>query len=403
MWAPGGQSRRSQDRTRRRLEPGRDRRLAGWNSPWFAIRDLGGPMDLSAKALRQQGFGPDGQRSCALHDRAGAARAMLRSCAVCELRCGVDRTRNEPCPCHLGADTYQYKRYISLNEESSLAPALRVFLGGCNFRCRFCDEGSDCFRRDHGEVISPDLFAEGLEAALDAGAKTVSLIGGEPTLHPHTILATAASATKALPLVLNSNMYMTPEVLNLLDGVVTLYLADFKFGNDGCAKHLAGVPRYMEVVCRNLKHATQLTNVVVRHLLIPGHLDCCFRPVVDWMAENLPTTRFQLYTGYVPCWRASGDRTIGRLNSRGEAQQAIEILNSSGVADSVVMDEHRWEKPPKNLRSSADVSITIGADGRIYCHDLTPELAALVGDICSRTDESTTGSRLRAADVESDR
>jgi len=345
-------------------------------------------VELTAMMSKRQAFESDRPRNDPLHGRVQEARALLESCTICELRCGVDRTRNQPCPCGLGAETYAYKRYVSLHEECRLAPALRVFLGGCNFRCRFCDEGPDCFRSDYGEHIEPEPFAEELESALDAGAKTISLIGGEPTLHPHTILASAAAATRPLPLALNSNMYMTTEVLDLLDDVVTLYLADFKFGNNGCAKRLAGVPRYMEVVCRNLRHATQVTQVVVRHLLLPGHCDCCFRPVVDWMAENLPGTLLQLYTGFVPCWRASDDGTIRRLNSRDEARRAIEYMTAH-LADSVVMDGHRWQQPPRPLRSKADVSITIGADGRIYCHDLTPELAALLGDMCPREGDRT--------------
>jgi len=327
---------------------------------------------------------------------------MLQHCTLCELRCGVDRTQKEPCPCHLGADTYAYKRYVSLNEEFSLTPALRIFLGGCNFRCRFCDEGPDCFQQGYDESVQPERFAAELVMALDAGAKTISLIGGEPSLHTHTILATAAAADRPLPLVLNSNLYMTPEVLDLLDGVVALYLADFKFGNDDCAKRLAGVPRYMDIVCRNLKRAAPCTKVVVRHLLIPGHFDCCFRLVVDWMAANLPTVPFQLYTGYVPCWRASADRTIGRLNSHFEVRQASDYMNAN-LPNSVVMDRHRWAEPRKSLRSSADVSLTIGADGRIYCHDLTPELAAVVGDVCNGDNDACSGLQFGAPHAGSNR
>lgn len=309
---------------------------------------------------------------------------MLRHCTVCELRCGVDRLRGEPCPCRLGVNTYAYKRYVSLNEDPSLSPALRVFLGGCNFRCRFCDEGPDCFRPDHGNQIDPTSFAAGCERSLARGVKTISLIGGEPTLHPHTILATAAAAARPLPLVLNSNMYMTPEILDLLEGVVTKYLADFKFGNDRCAKSIAGVPRYTEVLHQNLIHAARSTDVVVRHLLIPGHFDCCFRPVVDWLTHNLPAVPFQLYTGYVPCWKASGDRAIGRLNSRDEAAQATEYMRQAGLARAVVMDSHRLDTRSATSRIPAEVSITLGSDGRIYCHDLTPELAAVVDSVCAR-------------------
>lgn len=342
---------------------------------------------MASKELKR---GPGIHRMGALHHRARAAKAMLTCCTLCEWRCGVDRTKNEPCPCRLGAETYVYKRYVSVHEDVSLTPALRVFLAGCNFRCRFCDEGPDCFQPEYGARVDPDRFAADLHAALADGIRTISLIGGEPTLHAHTILAVAAAARQPLPLVLNSNMYMTTDVLDLLGDVVKLYLADFKFGNDACATDLAGVPRYMEVVCRNLRHAMRLTNVVVRHLLIPGHFDCCLRPVVDWMAENSPETPFQLYTGYVPCWRAAGDRSIGRLNTRVEARQAIDYMNAK-LEHATVMDGHRPIRSEANLRSLGDGSITIGGDGRIYCHDLTPELAATLTELCPDGGGARTG------------
>jgi len=246
---------------------------------------------------------------------------------MCELRCGIDRAANEAAPCKLGAETSVYKQYVSLNEEIELVPALRVFLGGCNFRCRFCDEAPAAFRPDAEHRIDPRQWAVELAGAVGQGARSISLLGGEPTLHVHTILAMMAASPRPLRLALNTNMYMTPEVLELLDGAVSVYLADFKFGNDACARKLAGISRYMEVVCRNLEGAAASTRVIVRHLLMPGHLECCFRRVADWVARHLPDVRFQLYPGYVPCGWAAADRTIGRLNSRAEVRAAVEYLS----------------------------------------------------------------------------
>lgn len=145
-----------------------------------------------------------------LDSRIQAADTELRSCELCERRCGVNRRAGEPAACRLGADTYCFKRYLSFTEEPELVPALRVYLGGCNFRCRFCNTAPDCYRPRLGERIEPDRLASELRAAIDAGAKTVNLLGGEPSLHVHTILQ-IATAAPALPLVLNTNAYMTPN------------------------------------------------------------------------------------------------------------------------------------------------------------------------------------------------
>lgn len=275
-----------------------------------------------------------------LTDKIKHARRLLENCTMCEWRCAADRTRGEPAPCRLGSETYLFNQYFSLTEEPEVRPALRVYLGGCNFRCRFCDTAPECFEPEAGRRIEPATYAIELSEAIQSGAKTISVLGGEPTLHVHTLLEMAAGAPAPLPLAINTNLYMTPEVIELLEDVIAIYLADFKFGSDECARQLAGVPHYVDVVRRNLLQIAERTPVVVRHLLMPGHLECCFRPVANWLAANLPGQRFQLYTGYVPCYRAGSDATIGRLNARHEIRAAVEHLRGVNLNWDAGSDGH---------------------------------------------------------------
>jgi putative pyruvate formate lyase activating enzyme len=274
-----------------------------------------------------------------LDSRIQAVKAILKSCDLCEIRCGANRLAHEPSPCGLGAETYCFKRYVSFTEEVELVPALRVYLGGCNFRCRFCNTAPDCFRAQLGERVDPVGLASQCQAAVRAGVRTINVLGGEPSLHLHAILEVAAAAP-GLPLVLNTNAYMTPKVLDLLAGLIHEYLVDFKFGNDECARRLAGVSRYLEVVTRNLGILRETESFRIRHLLMPGHLDCCFRRVVDWLSENLPGTRFRLLTSYVPGWRAETDRGLGRLNARADVRAAVVYLAGRDLDWSTDDDGH---------------------------------------------------------------
>ncbi|MEW6251533.1 MAG: radical SAM protein [Planctomycetota bacterium] len=305
---------------------------------------------------------------------------------MCTLRCGVDRAAGERGPCRLAGTSRVYKTYVSLNEEPELVPALRVFLGGCNFRCPWCDEAPAAFR-DAGQPIEAGTWAHELAAALAGGVRTISILGGEPSLHVHTLLAVARAAPWPLSISLNSNMYMTPEVLELLAGVIGHYLADFKFGNDTCARQLAGVPDYLATVTSNLRLAAAQAHVVVRHVLMPGHFECCFRPVVDWLETHLPGARFQLYPGYVPCGPAARDSRLGRLNQRAEIAAAWACLEPRGLKlDSPAPAEVRIGVTPL-ARGHGELGLTIGADGKLYCHDLTPELAATLAGLCPRDGE----------------
>ncbi|MHC4219661.1 MAG: radical SAM protein, partial [Planctomycetota bacterium] len=278
-----------------------------------------------------------------LRRRAQQARSGLAACRLCERRCGVDRLAGEPAPCGLGAETWCFKRHLSFAEEPALVPSYMVYLGACNFRCRFCVQGPLCFAPRHGTLMRPDEAAADFTRAVAAGARTINLLGGEPSLHAHTILEIAAAADGTLPLVLNSNMYMTPEVIDLLDGAVTMYLADFKFGNDRCARRLAGVDRYLEVVTRNILHAERRGEIIIRHLLMPGHRDCCYRPVAEWVAAHLPHVPFNVMTGFVPPGRAA--------------------MVSRNAGD---------DRDP--LGRDLEVTIRVGPDGRVYFNDLTADL-----------------------------
>jgi putative pyruvate formate lyase activating enzyme len=265
-----------------------------------------------------------------LAERAQRAREILRSCTLCERRCGINRAESEAAPCGLNHQTRCFKRHVSYAEEVDLLPSYMVYLGGCNFRCRFCVQAPRCFDPAGGVRIDPQDAALDFGAIVARGAKTINLLGGEPSLHLHTLLEIAASAEETLPLVLNSNMYMTPEVIELLDGVVAAYIADFKFGNDVCASKLAGIDRYWEVVTRNLQLVDGRTEILLRHLVMPGHLECCLVPVARWIGERMRSTPVTLMTGYVPAWRARGGE-MGRCLTDEEITRARGIALDHGL------------------------------------------------------------------------
>src|ERR1700744_5141460 len=83
-----------------------------------------------------------------------------------------------------------------------------------------------------------------------------------------------------------------------------LSMADFKFGNDDCARRLARVPDYLRVVQENLLWAEAHSCLIVRHLLMPGHVECCWRPVAEWLAAHLPGVKVNLRSGFWPAWQA---------------------------------------------------------------------------------------------------
>lgn len=252
------------------------------------------------------------------------ARANLECCDLCEINCRGNRLTGAGCVCQTGDATLCFKRHISYSEELELLPSYMVYFAGCNFRCRFCVQAPASFEQK-GQLVAPTEYARIFEDMVARGAKTINLVGGEPSLHVHTILGIAAAASVALPLVLNTNMFMSPAVLDLLEGVIDLYLADFKFGNDACARRIAGVANCNDIVTRNLRRVDP-GRLVVRHLLLPGHVECCFAPVARWMAQNLGQVPFHVMPTYVQGSARDESGDLARLVSRQEIEAASSYM-----------------------------------------------------------------------------
>lgn len=99
-------------------------------------------------------------------------------------------------------------------------------------------------------------------------------------------------------LVWKTNAHASAQARELLDGMFDVWLADYKFGNDSCARRLAKVPNYNRIVRENLVWANHHCELIVRHLLMPHHVECCWRPVAKWLAENLPGVKVNLRSGF---------------------------------------------------------------------------------------------------------
>ena len=259
------------------------------------------------------------------------ARREYRHCLLCEHRCGVDRVCGERGFCEATAEARVYRDRVECGEEMELIPSQLLYVSGCNLRCAFCIGEADAFDPRRGWLLTSQLLTEAIANGDRQGAKNIQWVGGEPTIHLPAILAAMAGCERSLPVVWKSNFYGTIEGFALLDGVVDVFVADFKFGNDTCARRVAGVDRYMEVLTRNLLQVAQGARLSVRHLLLPGHFECCYRPIVDWMCRHLPTVPLRIMTGYLPRWQAAGYPELASPLRRETGDRAIAFAREKGL------------------------------------------------------------------------
>lgn len=237
-------------------------------------------------------------------DRMARADAHLDKCGLCEHRCEADRRSGRTGPCKATATARVFRHRVEYGEELPLIPSHLFYLSGCDLRCKFCIAEANAFNPGIGTVLTSNFLASALTEGRRYQPRTLQWVGGEPTIHLPAILTAMDGQSELPPIVWKTDLYGTLDALELLDGIVDVYVGDFKFGQDACAKRLAGVDRYWEVVTRNIQICADQTDLIVRHLLLPGHFDCCYRKIVRWIADDLPGVKFSLRDGYLPKWQA---------------------------------------------------------------------------------------------------
>ncbi|HLA83553.1 MAG TPA: radical SAM protein [Thermoguttaceae bacterium] len=259
------------------------------------------------------------------------AHRAYRHCLLCEHRCGVNREAGERGFCRATTAARVYRHRVEYGEELELVPSQLLYLSGCNLRCAFCIGEEDAFDPGRGILLTKQLVYELMTAGRAQGAQHVQWVGGEPTIHLPMILEAMTGCPDPLRVVWKSNFYGTIEGFALLDGMVDVYVADFKFGNDACAREIAGVNDYVRVVTRNMLLAVEKSRLIVRHLLLPGHFDCCYRPIVNWMHQHLVSIPFRIMTGYLPRWRAGRHPELAMPLRREVEAEAVTIARQKGL------------------------------------------------------------------------
>lgn len=272
-----------------------------------------------------------GHRAALAAERARLARALLADCRFCAHECGANRLAGETGPCRAGAESRFFSAQTEVADEIELIPTFAVALSGCDMRCDFCVTGASSWNPRAGFFLSPADLAAKARAALQNGARTIMVLGGEPTIHLPAALEFVSQLPDTATLVWKTNAHGSAQARALLDGLFDVWVADFKFGNDACALRLARTPDYLRIVRENLRWASGHVTLIVRHLLMPGHVECCWRPVAQWLAANLPGVKVSLRTGFWPAWRARRHAEFQKPLSEIEAGTATRIAGENNL------------------------------------------------------------------------
>jgi putative pyruvate formate lyase activating enzyme len=235
-----------------------------------------------------------------LAQRATLAQARLKHCDLCSSNCGCDRLAGEKGDCGLDHRAWQFNECLHYGYEYELIPAHVIYLTGCNLRCTFCNVMDWIKHPRQGQPWNAELLAQRVAQRQEEGARTLIFVGGEPTVSLPAILELLSRIPNLPPIIWDTNLMFSPAARELLQGVVTTYIADYKFGDVDCARRMGGTAQYFSVLHENIHFAANSANLIIRHLMLPGHLECCFIPMLHWLKINLDHPRLSLRAGYMP-------------------------------------------------------------------------------------------------------
>jgi putative pyruvate formate lyase activating enzyme len=262
------------------------------------------------------------------------ANRILEKCHFCTRKCGVNRLKGELGWCKCGTKITVSTWFEHMGEEPELVPSGTIFTLGCTLRCKHCQNWTISQWFEEGEVYTPERLAKAVECLRKDGSRNANLVGGEPTPWLEQWLETFKHVDVNVPVVWNSNSYYSEETARLLAGFVDVYLLDFKYGNNQCAIRASEAPNYWEACTRNHAYGAKYGELLIRVLVLPEHLECCTRGILNWIAKNLGTwVRTNVMFQYRPEWKAHEISELRRRLTKSEMEKAIQIAKEAGLTN----------------------------------------------------------------------
>jgi putative pyruvate formate lyase activating enzyme len=291
-------------------------------------------------------------RSGQLGQRVEAAMRHLQECSACPRSCRVSRVADETGFCGTG----RYARVASAGAHFGEEDCLRgtrgsgtIFFALCNLHCVFC-QNWDISQRGEGRTATAEEIANIMLALQQRGCHNINFVTPEHVV-PQVIEAAAAAIERGLrlPIVYNTSAYDSVESLRLLDGIMDIYMPDFKFWRSETSErlsHAADYPQRAREAIREMhrqvgplkfdRNGVARRGVLVRHLVMPGQLDET-REIFRFLAEEVSRDTFvNIMAQYHPDNEvgATGDAALSDINRRPtpeEIAQAYEAARAAGL------------------------------------------------------------------------
>jgi len=285
-----------------------------------------------------------------LKKRGSELWAVMKDCRLCPRECGADRISGDRGFCGASAQLEISSFHPHFGEERSLVGhggSGTVFFTNCSLRCVFCINW-EISQGGEGRERTIEQLAEMMLKLQERGCHNINVV--TPTHYSAQIvraLDIAAGKGLRLPLVYNTCGWERVEILKMLDGVVDIYLPDFKYADGKMArKYSSDAENYPELTGQALlemhrqvgvaapaENGIMRRGLMIRHLVMPNNVGGSCE-IVRWIAENLPkNTYLNIMSQYTPTYKAFQYPAIARRITREEYVEVIDCARESGLTN----------------------------------------------------------------------
>jgi putative pyruvate formate lyase activating enzyme len=289
----------------------------------------------------------DRLESGVLAERVAQARERLRRCHVCPRHCAIDRLEGDLGFCLVGAKPFVSSYGPHHGEEAPLRGwngSGAIFFASCNLRCIYC-QNYEISQLREGRDVSAEELADMMLSLQEQSCHNINLVTPSHQV-PQILegLLLAAQRGLHLPLVYNTSSYDDLEMLRLLDGIVDIYLPDFKYADAEAGLKYSKVPGYPEIAKAAIKEMHRQTGdlviderglavrgLLLRHLVLPGGV-AETAEIMRFLADEIsPNTYVNIMDQYRPCWKSFNYPPLNRGITKEEFEDAVEAAKTAGL------------------------------------------------------------------------
>ncbi len=272
-------------------------------------------------------------------------------CSICPRQCGAERNDTHGAGfCGMPVSPMVARAALHYGEEPCISGTRgsgTVFFSGCSLRCCYCQNHS-ISHQNEGKAISIERLAEIFRELEDAGAHNINLVN--PSHHAVSICKALQLYRPNIPVVYNSSGYERVETLQMLDGLVDVYLPDCKYVDLNLSKSLSQAEDYFHVASTAIlemarqtgkaqfdENGMMIKGTMVRHLVLPGHTKNSMQ-VLDWLATIKDSIWVSLMFQYTPCGDVSAHKELQRTLTRRECEKVWQYMDDLGIVNGYVQD-----------------------------------------------------------------